>query len=98
MSKTLHIATAGGKYGNHTKVNISKKKLSLKKGKTKKLKAKAVIGKRKVKVHRGVKWESSNPNVATVRNGKIKAVGKGTAKIYAYAQNGKFAKCTVTVK
>ena len=97
VSKTLHIATAGGKYGNHKKVTISKKKLTLKKGTSKKLKAKAYIGKLKVKVHRSIRWESSNPNVVTVKKGKIKAVGKGTAKIYAYAQNGKFAKCKVTV-
>ena len=31
-------------------------------------------------------------------SGKIKAVGLGTCCIYAYAQNGKFAKCKVTVK
>ena len=98
VSKTLHIATAGGKYGNHTKVTISKKKLTLKKGKSKKLKARAYTGKLKVRVHRGIKWESSNPNVVKVKKGKIKAVGKGTAKIYAYAQNGRFAKCKVTVK
>ena len=34
------------------------------------------------------KWESSNPSVATVDNGKITAVGKGTATITVTASNG----------
>ena len=98
-SKTLHIATSGGKVGNNTKVTLNKKKLILKAGKSKKLKATVKKGKLKVKKHRKVMWESSNPEVATATNsGKIKAISKGKAIIYAYAQNGKFAKCTVTVK
>lgn len=98
-SKTLHIATAGGKVGNNTKVTLSKKKITLKAGKSKKLRAKAKKGKLKVKKHRAIKWESSDPSVAIVSNsGKVKAIRKGEAIIYAYAQNGKFAKCKVTVK
>ena len=42
-------------------------------------------------------WKSSNPNVATVQNGVITAVGKGTATITATSANGKTATCTVTV-
>ncbi|MDO5455967.1 MAG: Ig-like domain-containing protein [Eubacteriales bacterium] len=96
-SKTIHVATTGGKIGNAAKVTM-KKSLSLKKGKTATLKAAVTNGKLKVHNHRKVSWESSNPAVATVRNGKVKAVGKGKAVIYAYAQNGRAAKCTVTVK
>lgn len=71
----------------------------LKKGKSVKLKAKVKKGKRKVKKHRKVLWESSDPTVARVSgSGKVKALKKGKAVIYAYAQDGKFAKCTVTVK
>ena len=97
-SKTLHIATSGGKVGNNTKVTLSKKKLTLKKGKSKKLKATVKKGKLKIKKHRKVMWESSDPTVASVKSGKIKALKAGKAIIYAYAQNGKYAKCTVTVK
>ena len=98
-SKTIHIATAGGKKGNTKAVRLNKKKVPLKTGKTFKLKATLKNGKLKVKKHRKVAFETDNPNVATVSgNGKIKAVGKGTCFVYAYAQNGVFARCKVTVK
>ncbi len=42
-------------------------------------------------------WESSNDNVATVSNGYVVAVGKGTATITATARNGVSATCVVTV-
>ena len=104
-SKTVHAATKGGKVGNHKKVTVkktvTKKARKLKKGKTLKLKAKAIPQARKLKVrkHRGIKYESSNPAVAKV-NGKgvVKGVRKGTCYIYAYAQNGTCAKVKVTVK
>lgn len=44
-----------------------------------------------------VKWTSSNEKVATVSNGKITAVGDGTATVTATA-GGKSATCTVTVE
>ena len=104
-SKTVHAATKGGKVGNHKKVTVSKsvtkKAKKLKKGKTLKLKAKAVpqAKKLKVKKHRGIMYESSNPAVAQVNSkGTVKGVTKGTCYIYAYAQNGTCAKVKVTVK
>ena len=98
-SKTVHIATSGGKKGNTKSVKLNKKKKTLKVGKTFKLKAKLKNGKLKVSKHRKVAYESDNPKVATVsKSGKVKAVGKGTCYVYAYAQNGVFAKCKVTVK
>ena len=48
-----------------------------------------------------LKWESSNPSVATVdQSGKVTAVGKGTATITAASIDGTNlkAECTVTVK
>ena len=99
VSKTIHVATNGGKVGNNTKVTLNKKKKTLKVGKTFKLKATLKKGALKVKIHRKVAYESDNPNVATVaKNGKIRAVKAGTCYIYAYAQNGVFARCKVTVK
>jgi len=44
-------------------------------------------------------WTSSDTSVATVENGRIKAVGSGTAIIKAYASSGSsiIAECSVTV-
>ena len=99
ISKTIHVATKGGKVGNHTKVILNQKKLSLKKGKIKTVKATLKAGSLKVKIHRKVAFESSNEAVATVsKNGKIKARGKGNCYVYAYAQNGLCAKVKVVVK
>ena len=104
-SKVIHVATKGGKVGNHKKVTISKsvikKAKKLKKGKSLKLKAKAVpqAKKLKVKKHVAVRYESTDNNVATVTNkGVVKAINKGTCYIYAYAQNGIFKTIKVVVK
>lgn len=44
-------------------------------------------------------YVSSDETVATVtKKGKIKAVGKGSCEIWAYAQNGRSCKVTVVVK
>ena len=56
-------------------------------------------GSSKVKIHRKVAWESDNVSIATVsKKGQIKGLKRGTCYIYAYAQNGVFAKIKVTVK
>ena len=48
---------------------------------------------------RKVRWYSSNANVATVdRNGKVKAVGKGSCTVYAVANNGVRSSVKVTVQ
>lgn len=96
-SKVVHVATKGNKKaGNPTKVTTKKPK-ALKRGKTFKLKAKQ-SGK-KVKKHRGLCYETSNPKIATVnKKGTIKAVGKGKCKVYIYAQNGVSKAVNVTVK
>lgn len=48
---------------------------------------------------RKVTWSSSNPKVASVdENGKVTAVGDGTATITATTPNGKTASITITVK
>ncbi len=99
-SKTIHAATKGSsKRANPAKVKSNKMRLSLRKGKTAKLKAKQVKKKgTKVSTHRKVAYESSNPKVVTVSSkGRVTAKGKGTAYVFAYAQNGVFAKVKVTV-
>lgn len=44
----------------------------------------------------GVKWYTCNPNVVTVSNGTVKAVGKGYATVSAYTSTGS-ATCLVQV-
>ena len=100
-SKIVHAVTKGGKNGNPTKVTVSKKvkknKLTLKKGKTFKLAGKAA-GK-KVKKHVAVRYESSNPKIATVnKNGQIKGLKKGKCKIYVFAHNGVYKVIKLNVK
>ena len=104
-SKIVHAATKGGKVGNDKSVTVDKKVIkkakALKKGKTLKLKAKPVAQSKKLKVkrHRKVAYESSNPKVATVsKSGAVKAKSKGSCVIYAYAQNGVCKKIVVKVK
>ena len=44
-------------------------------------------------------WESTNLGVATVNaNGRITAVRKGKCWVYAYLQNGLYARVRVIVK
>lgn len=102
-SKTIHAATKGGKVGNYKSVTTAakKNKVTLKVGKTFKLKAKAVAQSKKLKVkkHRAIKYESSDKSIATVNSkGKITAKKKGTCYVYVYAQSGTFKKIKVTVK
>ena len=103
-SKTIHAATAGGKVGNAKQIkikNVSGKKKKLKLGKSFTLKTKQIAEKKslKIKNHRKLSFESSDPTIATVNSkGKIKAVGKGSCVIYVYAQNGVSVKLTFSVK
>lgn len=102
-SKTVHVATKGGKVGNDKAITTSAKKgaVSVKKGRTVKLTTKPVPASKKltVKRHRQTSFESSNRKVATVTSkGVIKGVKKGTCYVYAYTQNGIFKKVKVTVK
>ncbi|MCR5703274.1 MAG: leucine-rich repeat protein [Eubacterium sp.] len=102
-SKTIHIATKGGKVGNDKKVSLkpNKKSVSIAVKKTYKLKAKEVPTSKKLKVkrHRKLKYETSNESVATVSaKGVITGKAKGNCEVYIYAQNGVSAKVKVTVK
>lgn len=44
-----------------------------------------------------IEWDSTNKTVATVSNGKITAVGRGTTTITATQEDGQVAACAVTV-
>lgn len=100
-SKMVHAATKGGKVGNDKAVKVKKSKVKIKKGKKAKLGAKAVPQSKKLKVkrHRGIAYESSNPSVASVnKKGVVKGLKKGSCYVYAYAQCGVFKKVKITVK
>lgn len=68
---------------------LSDKKVTLIKGQTKKI---SLVLKEK-----NVKWSTSNKKIATVKNGKIKAIKKGKATITAKVSKRKY-KCKVTVE
>ena len=102
-SKSIHIATAGGKKGNYktlTLKNVKKNKLTLKVKKKFTVKTKLSAAKGvKVKKHRAVCFESSNPAVAEVtKKGKITAKKAGKCSIFVYAQNGIYKTIKLTVK
>ena len=75
-------------------VGISKKELKLLNGASETLTATVTEG-----VTGTIKWESSNPNVATVENGKVTAVGtSGTATITVKVDGTDYSDtCTVSI-
>ena len=98
-SETIHVATAGGKYGNAESVKVNKTSVSLKTGEKFTIQASLVEKGQPVKQHAAIKYESSNSKVASVTSkGVIKAKSKGTCYIYVYAQNGVYKRIKVTVK
>ncbi|MBE6042524.1 MAG: hypothetical protein E7220_08420, partial [Clostridiales bacterium] len=102
-SKTIHVATLGGKVGNDKKVTTAakKNKVTLKKGKSFRLRARAIPASKTLKVHRHRKmaYETSNKKVAAVNSkGVIKAKGRGICYVYAYTQNGISARIKVIVE
>ena len=105
-SRPIHVATKGGKVTNPKKVTVKSGKktvssVSVKAGQTVKLKSKVkkASGSKKLKKHRPVKYESSNPKIAGVSDqGVIAGRAKGTCYVYAYAQNGVCKRIKVTVQ
>ncbi|MGI6736029.1 MAG: BspA family leucine-rich repeat surface protein [Anaerovoracaceae bacterium] len=109
VSKTMHVATTGGKAGNFRSVKVTKarngairidaSKITSEKDRYRKLKVKTVKQpKKKVSLHRRIRYESSDTSVATVNSrGTIRLRGLGICYIYAYAQDGHVAKVKVVV-
>ena len=82
-------------------IALNKTKVKLLLGKKFKIKVKQIADSKNVKIkkHRKVSFESSNPEIATVsKRGKITALKRGKCTIYAYAQNGVYKKVKVTIK
>lgn len=101
-SLELHSLTKGSKtYENPSRVKIrSGKKLSLKAGSTKKIRAQVIVpkGKKTCWHIQKIRYLVSDSSVLTVsKKGKIRAKKAGHATIYAVAQNGVTAKIKVSV-
>lgn len=104
-SITAHIVGKNNKkYTNVKKIRVKKNSYTLKQGSTIMIQAKVVLvsrGKKQLSnAHaRQFRYASSDKKIATVsKNGKIKAVGKGTCIVYIYARNGYAKAIKITVK
>ncbi len=101
VSQNIYSVTTGGKYDNAKKLTVNISKLTLKKGKTKTIKAKLVgtNGKKLKNYTKAFRYETSDSKVASVSaKGKIRARKKGKCTIYVYAQNGLSKAIRVTVR
>lgn len=104
-SLTYHAYTSGGskKYTNPKSVKVNKTAVTLKKGKTFQIKASvAKLNSKKQLLEKGhaakLRYLTSDKKVATVtKSGKIKAVGRGSCKVYVVAVNGIYKAVSVTV-
>lgn len=105
-SPLVHAYTSGGnkKFTNAKSVTVKKTKVTLKKGKTYRIKANVRKLKKKKKLMSAnhapkLRYMTSDAKVATVsRNGMITAKSKGACYVYAYAHNGVSKIIKVTVK
>lgn len=110
VSRTLHVATTGGKAGNYKTVKVTNapkgqividaNKVQSDKDLYRQLKVTAskTSKKTKIYVHRPIRYETSDISVATVSTkGRIRLQGMGTCYIYVYAQDGKFARIKLIV-
>ena len=103
-SLKVHAAGPKNRYTHAKKIKISKKSYTLIKGNTVKLKPRLVRKNKKKKrlpnYHAPkFRYATSDKSVATVsKNGKVKAVGKGTCDVYIYAVNGMTQKVKDAVK
>lgn len=101
-SPQIHVAMKKDKRTNAKKVITNKSKVTLKAGKTFKIKASMTKENKKKKLlQHAVKFRyyTDDYRVATVdKKGKIKAVASGKCNIYVIANNGVYKKIKVTVK
>ena len=99
-AKTAHVVTRGGKNANVKKVKLAKKSVKVKLKKSVKLKGKVVKAGKELAQPRKLRFESSNQEVAAVNatTGKVVAKKRGSCYVYAYACDGAFARCKVSVK
>ena len=96
----IHMPTAGKGLGYAKTLKLNKKKVTIAKGKTAKIKATVTYTNDNLRKHvESVRYLSSNKKIATVNSkGVIKGKKKGTCTIYCYTQNGLCRKVKVKVK
>ena len=101
-SNTIHVTTTGGTSTNVKAVKVSKKTISLKKGKSTKLKVTQTLASKKLSVMKHatkLTYSTTNKKVATVsKTGVVKAKGKGTCYVYVRAASGVYTKVKIKVK
>lgn len=97
ITDKCYVTVKTGKESGVKSVKLNKKKLTLKVGKTYKLKA--TVNPKNAE-NKAVTFKSSNKKVATVdKKGKVKAKAKGKCTITVTTKDGKkTAKCKITVK
>lgn len=79
-----------------TGVQLNKTAMTLEVGKTEQLIAKVLPDNA---TNKNIKWESANPQIATIVNGVVTAVSKGTTTIKVTTVDGNYmANCQVTVQ
>ncbi len=94
ISRTIHVSADKN---NPKSISLKKNKASLSAGGTFRIKAAVKGG--KGQNAKKIRFESSNPAVATVSaNGTVTAVSPGNCTIYVFAQNGISKKCKIKVK
>ena len=107
LAKTITGHVVGRKntaYTNAKNIKLSKKKYTVKVGKSRKIKAKTILVQKNKKqltdAHaKEFRDESSDTSIATVsKKGVIKGVSKGKCIVYVYSRNGYAKKAKVTVK
>ena len=98
----FHIAGAKTKYSNVKKITVRKASFTLEEGRTAKIKPKLVLvnKKKKAVIHdRKFRFKSTSTAVVKVtKSGKLKAVGKGSATVFVYSNNGTAKAVKVKVK
>ena len=101
-SNALHVAMKNAKKTNAKSITVNKTKVTLREGKTFKLKCKVkkAGSRKKLLLHTDIfRYHTSDSSIATVsKSGKIKALKKGTCTIYIFANNGVYKSVKVTVK
>ena len=101
-SNALHVAMKNAKKTNAKSITVNKTKVTLREGKTFKLKCKVkkAGSRKKLLLHTDkFRYHTSDSSIATVsKSGKIKALKKGTCTIYIFANNGVYKSVKVTVK
>lgn len=98
------VGRKNSKYTNAKKIKLNKKKITVKVGKSKKIKAKTILVSKKKRqlsdAHaKEFRYQSSDKTIAKVSvSGKITGIKKGKCDVYVFSRNGYAKRIKVTVK